>query len=124
MKLFAVSLLSAAAIGLATAGPSGKAMAQAAPPAFAVCAACHKVSADGANSVGPNLRGIVGKKAASKPKYAYSPALKKSVLVWNPENLDRWLAGPTKLVPGSKMVTAVPNAANRKAIIAYLATLK
>ena len=98
--------------------------AASAPPAFAVCAACHKVSADGANSVGPNLKGIMGRKAGAQPKYAYSAALKKTTIVWTGDKLDQWLAGPAKMVPGTKMFQSVPSQANRKAIIDYLATLK
>lgn len=124
MKLLAVPVGGLLLLGVALTAGRGEAAAPVAPPAFNGCLACHKVSADGAISVGPNLRGIVGRKAAAQVKYAYSPALKKAGFVWTRENLDRWLAGPQKMVPGTKMVQSVPNAANRKAVIDYLVTLK
>jgi cytochrome c len=57
------------------------------------------------------------------PGYDYSPALKASGLVWTRENLDRWLAGPERLVPGQKMGYSVPDARDRSDLIAYLETL-
>ena len=39
-------------------------------------------------------------------------------------NLDRWLKGPQKLVPGTAMTVEVPNAAERRELIAYLAALR
>jgi len=95
----------------------------AAPAAFAVCKACHSVE-HGKNGVGPSLHGIVGTKAGDVPGYAFSPALKKSGITWDRKSLDTWLQGPMKMVPGTKMVISVPDAAKRKAIIDYLASLK
>jgi cytochrome c len=84
------------------------------------CKACHSVAPGGAVGVGPNLRGVVGRKAGSA-KYAYSAAMKKSALVWNKANLDKYLAAPAKTVPGTKMVIAVTDVKQRAAIIDYLA---
>ncbi|EPR16330.1 cytochrome C [Sphingobium indicum IP26] len=93
------------------------------PMAFAVCRSCHSTEA-GRNGVGPTLRGIVGSKAGAVPGYAFSPALKKSGIRWDRASLDRWLQGPMKMVPGTKMVIPVTDPTKRKAIIDYLATLK
>lgn len=97
--------------------------AMAAPASFAICRACHAVEA-GRNGVGPTLAGIVGSKAGEVPGYAFSPALKSSGIVWDRASLDTWLKSPMKMVPGTKMVMAVPDAAKRKDIIDYLETLK
>lgn len=83
------------------------------------CGACHSVVASQPARVGPNLSGVVGRKAASST-FAYSPALKASKLVWTRANLEKYLAGPTRMVPGSKMVVAVPDRAQRAALIQYL----
>lgn len=85
------------------------------------CAICH---APNQNKIGPMHKGIVGKKIASVPGYAYSAAIKKLPGNWTPAALDSWLANPQKVAPGSKMVLQVADANQRKAIIAYLATLK
>lgn len=95
----------------------------AAPAGFAVCKACHSVE-PGKNGVGPSLHAIVGTKAGAVPGYAFSPALKKSGITWDRASLDTWLQGPMKMVPGTKMVMTVPDAAKRKAIIDYLESLK
>jgi cytochrome c len=41
--------------------------------------------------------------------------------VWNRGNLDRFLSGPSKLVPGTRMAILVPDPQQRAAIIDYLA---
>lgn len=97
--------------------------AGAVPVAFATCRTCHSTQA-GVNGVGPTLFGIIGSKAGEVPGYTFSAALKNSGIVWNPEKLDTWLQNPTKMVPGTKMVQTVPDAAKRKEIIDYLETLK
>lgn len=85
----------------------------------AICGGCHSIEAD---RIGPRHRGVVGRKAGSIAGFAYSPALKKARLVWTPAVLDRWLQGPPKLVPGTFMGIAVSDPADRRDIIAYLAT--
>ena len=45
--------------------------------------------------------------------------------IWDEPTLDKWLAGPMKKVPGTKMVfPGMPDPAKRKAVIDYLSTLK
>ncbi|EJL27979.1 cytochrome c family protein [Novosphingobium sp. AP12] len=84
------------------------------------CAACHATKPGVKSGSGPNLAGITGRPAAAAG-YPYSPALKKSKIRWDARSLDTWLAGPSKMVPGTRMFTAVPKPADRQAIIAYLA---
>ncbi|WP_395392032.1 cytochrome C [Novosphingobium sp. BL-8A] len=95
------------------------AAADTAPPAFAICRSCHSVEA-GRNGVGPTLHGIVGSKAGDVAGFPFSPALKQSGITWDRQSLDTWLQGPMKMVPGTRMVIAVPDAEKRKAIIDYL----
>jgi cytochrome c len=94
------------------------------PVAFAQCISCHSVK-PGVNGVGPSLHGVVGRKAASLPGYAYSDPLMATGLTWDEATLDKWLAGPMKLAPGTKMVfPGIADPARRKAVIDYLVTLK
>jgi len=89
---------------------------------FLRCASCHNIAAGASPKIGPSLAGVVGRKSGSLPGYAYSPAMKKANLVWDAPTLDRWLTRPSDLVPGTAMAFAgVPVAADRQAIIAYLA---
>jgi cytochrome c len=50
--------------------------------------------------------------------------MRASGLVWTPANLDRFVSGPTKLVPGTAMRAIVPDPVERRDLIAYLASLK
>jgi cytochrome c len=92
---------------------------------FKRCAMCHTDTKGGGNGLGPNLFGVVGRKAASAPGFMYSGALKKAGITWTPANLDKWLTRPAQMVPGTKMMFAgLPNAAERADVIAYLAGQK
>ncbi len=55
--------------------------------------------------------------------FGYSPAMRGSGKVWTAAELDAFLANPTGTIPGTRMVLPVRNAAQRRAIIDYLATL-
>jgi cytochrome c2 len=70
------------------------------------------------------LIGVVGRKAAALPGYPYSAALTASGLTWTPANLDAFVQGPTKLVPGTAMRVILADPVDRGDLIAYLATLK
>lgn len=91
---------------------------------FARCMACHQTTA-GRNGLGPTMAGVVGRKAAAVPGYAYSPAMKGSGLTWTPPVLDQYLAKPMAKVPGTRMIFAgLSDPVDRANVIAYLATLK
>lgn len=85
------------------------------------CASCHVAPPGGRNVLAPSLTGVVGRKAASTPFATYSPALKASKLTWTRANLDKFLTAPAKLVPGTRMVIALPDPAQRAAVLDYLA---
>ena len=87
---------------------------------FENCRACH--AADGqANEVGPALRGVVGRKAGERDDFRYSPALKRSGIVWNAKTLDAFIADPQQVVPGNRMpFSGLPDAKERADLIAYL----
>ena len=87
------------------------------------CMSCHSVEADRRNSTGPNLAGVVGRKAAASD-FRYSPALRQSNITWTRAKLEAFLAGPSAMVPGTRMVVSVSNAIQRKAIIDFLARSK
>jgi glucose/arabinose dehydrogenase/cytochrome c2 len=84
------------------------------------CALCHTTGTHAAQ--GPGLGGVLGRKAASA-RFAYSRALRDSGLTWDRAALDRFLTAPADVVPGTTMPMAVPDAAERQALLDYLATL-
>src|ERR1700753_3310554 len=92
---------------------------------FARCAICHNVEKDGGNGVGPNLFGVAGRKAASVDGFNYSGPMKASGITWTDDNLEKWIAGPAKMMPGTKMAFAGITSKGQIAdVIAYLHTLK
>ena len=120
------------AAGIALAGIAPAGVAAAAPGGYAAagaslfeqrCKVCH-VTGEGQKGVlAPNLRGLVGRRAASTA-FDYSPALKAAGLTWTPAHLSQFLTAPMKMVPGTRMVVSIPDAQQRADVIAYLATLK
>lgn len=92
---------------------------------FARCAICHNVEKDGGNGVGPNLFGVVGRKAGSVAGFNYSGPMKASGIVWTDDKLSQWIAGPAKMVPGTKMAFGGISSKGQIAdVVAYLNTLK
>lgn len=90
---------------------------------FARCTNCHEVGAGARNGFGPQLNGIVGRKAGSAPAYAYSPALKKAGFVWNEQNLVAFIRDSEKVVPGNKMrFLSFMSEKQAAEIVAYLRT--
>lgn len=83
------------------------------------CSLCHA----GEGGQGPNLHGVVGRRAGTAPGFGYSAALKKAGFGWDDAHLDRYLLDPQALVPGTLMPARVEDAGGRRDIIAYLQTL-
>lgn len=103
------------ALGLAQDVDNGKAV-------FKKCIACHQF---GKNLVGPDLKGVVGRKAGEVAGFNYSPAMKNSGITWDEANLSEYLADPKKKVPGNKMIfPGLKDEAERKDVIAYIASQK
>ncbi len=82
------------------------------------CEGCHAPAGGGQ---GPSLTGVFGRKAGALAGFDYSPALKASGVTWTNATLDRFLADPSKMVPGTAMPVHIPDAAQRAAIVSYLA---
>ena len=90
----------------------------------AQCAACHLQKAtDTSPPIGPQLYGVVGRKAGSWDHFKYTDAMKKSGHVWNAKLLDQYLENPYSLVPGAAMGLLVPVPKNRADVIAYLTSM-
>lgn len=67
------------------------------------CASCHAVGPAAGNGFGPQLNGLFGRRAGSSPGYSYSPAMKRSGIVWNDKTLTAFIGDPDDVVPGTKM---------------------
>jgi cytochrome c len=120
-------LVSLCAVVMLVAPPRAHAAGSAATGAalFNRCALCHSATKGGGNKIGPNLFGVVGRKAGTYPGFSYSAAMKKAGIVWTPAKLDAYLAAPQEIVPGNSMPFAgIADAPQRAALVAYLAMLK
>jgi cytochrome c len=92
---------------------------------FQRCAICHRAEKDGGNGLGPNLFGVVGRKAGTAADFAYSSAMKNSGITWTQDKLASYITHPAQVVPGNRMAFAgINNAGQVSDVVAYLATLK
>lgn len=95
--------------------------AEAGKAVFKKCAPCHSIGPGAKNKVGPELNGILGRKAASVAGFNYSTALKDSGITWDDEKLHAWLKDPKALVPGTKMFfPGIKDEIDRDDLIAYI----
>jgi cytochrome c len=118
--VFALPALLAAAAFLSAEAPATNAAPDGATLYRQRCQGCHSVTPGQTSPLAPNLAGVAGRHAGST-SFAYSPAMKAAPFVWTRENLDRFLSGPSKMVPGTRMVIFIPDPQQRAAIVNFLA---
>ena len=121
MNRKAILLIPAAALlGLSAALP-----AQPAPPPDGAalfrqrCGSCHNMTPGARAVLAPSLVGVLNRRAGST-EFNYSPALRATNLTWTAANLNRFLAAPLRMIPGTRMVISVPDAAQRSVIIKFI----
>jgi len=91
---------------------------------FQRCFACRSVVAGEDKLPGPNLRGVIGRRAGTLPGFRFSPALVEAGargLVWTRETLDAYLADPARFIPGTEMgLPGLREADDRRDVIDFL----
>jgi cytochrome c len=124
MRILSVAAIAAFGITLATSAlAAGNASSGA--TVFERCQICHANAKGAPNKIGPNLFGVVGRKAGTYPGFSYSGAMKNSGITWTDAKLDAYITAPQMVVPGNIMAFAgISNAGQRADLIAYLDTLK
>jgi len=92
--------------------------AQAGAAVYTRCIACHALAYD---RTGPRHCGLLGRRAGSVKGFPYSEAMRRANIVWSEKSLDRFLANPMKVVPGTAMGYAgIADKKERADLIAYL----
>ena len=89
---------------------------------FAKCTTCHTIDVGGADGIGPNLHGIMGKGVGKgKPGFAYSSALTDVGGTWDWETMSAWLKSPRAFANGTKMSFAgLSKIEDRAAVMLYM----
>ena len=115
-------IVGATLITVVTGAPAAAADAEHGKALYQACAACH---ADGGNGMGPNLKGVFGRKSGTLEDYRYSPAMLRANLVWDEANLKAYIADPQAKIKGNRMPfggLTEPN--DLDDVVAYLKILK
>ena len=88
---------------------------------FKKCAACHTVTKDGGNKIGPALWSVLGRKAGALTDYKYPKAMSTYGKTWSFKEMDGFLLKPKNWIKGTKMSFAgIKNEKERAAIILYM----
>ena len=117
------TLIAALLIGAAL--PAAAQDAEAGQRVFNQCRACHSINEGGRNGVGPNLHGILGRKAGSSEGFRYSASLREKAeggLTWNEDTLRAYIANPKAVIPAGSM--SYPGLRNEQQLNDLLAYLK
>jgi cytochrome c len=99
--------------------------AEAGKTVFNKCKACHQIGEGAKNAVGPNLTGVIGRKAAAVEGFTYSDAMKNSGLTWDDATFKEYITDPKKKIPGNKMVfMGLKDAADQDNLLEYIKSAK
>jgi cytochrome c len=121
-RLCTILIASPLAAFLVAATPAAAADAEHGKRVFQGCAACHN---EGANPLGPSLKGVYGRKSAALEDYRYSPAMMRANLVWDEPNLKAFVADPQSKVKGNRMpFGGVTDAKDLDDVVAFLKVYK
>ena len=112
----------AALLAVLAASPGSAADANHGKQVFQACASCHSEKPD---AIGPNLRGVFGRKSASLDDFRYSNPMKRANLVWDEGNLHAYIKDPQAKVKGNRMpFGGLHSESDIDDVIAYLKDLK
>ncbi|GHE67895.1 cytochrome c-550 [Camelimonas fluminis] len=104
-----------------TAAPAAAGSAEAGEKVFLKCRACHQIGAGAKHLVGPELNGVIGRKAGTVAGYSFSDAMKNSGLTWDAATLRDYLKNPRAKVTGTRMIfVGLPKDKDIDDLLAYV----
>ena len=125
MRRLMVTMVVAAAASMPVAALAQAGDAAAGQRVFNQCRACHTIDQGGRNGVGPNLWGVVGRRAGAIEGFRYSANLRELAaggLTWNEDRLRAYIQNPKSVVPqGSMSYVGLRNETQLNDLMAYLA---
>jgi cytochrome c len=122
MRVNVIYLCAAALFALALSAPSLAADVDHGKQVFEACAACHS---DKPDALGPNLAGVIGRKAGSRDDFRYSNAMVRAGFSWDAGSLRQYLTDPQAKVKGNRMpFSGLSDPKDLDDVIAYVGTLK
>jgi cytochrome c len=88
---------------------------------FKKCLTCHSIGKGDPNKIGPNIFGVLNRKAGSISDYKYSKAMAAYGKVWSFEEMNGFLTKPKDWIKGTKMsFIGLKSAKDRAAVILYM----
>ena len=88
---------------------------------FKKCLACHNIEKGKPNKIGPNIFGVLNRKAGSVSGYKYSKAMVAFGKSWSVKEIDVFFTKPRYCVKNTKMsFIGLKNAKDRAAVILYM----
>lgn len=85
-----------------------------------ICWTCHNLTGE-SNSIGPYLKGVIGRPVGTARGYTYSDVLRNADYTWDQASLRTFLRAPNQVLPGNRMVwPGVTQEEDLDALLLYL----
>ena len=126
MKLTYAAIVASLAIVVpaASAGPT-ETRPRAKPCSSRNARVCHKIGPGAVNFVGPDLNGVIGRKAGTEAGYSYSDGAQGGRLDLGRRAAQQMADQPKADVAGTKMIfPGLPKESDRANVIAYISQFK
>lgn len=101
--------------------PMATGSAEAGERVFMKCRACHQIGEGAKHTAGPQLNGLIARKAGTVEGYRFSDPMKTSGLTWDAATLRDYLRNPRAKVVGTRMIfLGLPKDKDVEDLLAYL----